>query len=72
MTIQELITNLQEFPPEMEVLGVYSKNQCTGHSDGEYCYCGYSDEKSGLSIEREMIFNKKTKKQELTKVYIRV
>lgn len=76
MKIKELIAQLQQHDPEMEVGGVASFTHCTcalfGPRDG-YCYCPEEDHEfsfDNLTLEKK--FDKKTRKQKNVRVLIRM
>ena len=74
MKIKELIQELNKYDGELEVGFVSSFTEhgpCCGEPDG-YCYCDSEDHTFYFySVDREEVYNKKTKKQELKRVLIR-
>jgi len=71
MKIKELIQELNKYDGELEVgfVSSFTEHCCNG---GEYCYCNSEDHTFYFySVDKEEVYNKKTKKQELKRVLIR-
>lgn len=52
MKIKELIAKLQEYDPELDVVGRYS---FINHTCGEECYCPSEEKVGEVSIEEQYI-----------------
>ena len=71
MKIKELIQELNKYDGELEIgfVASYIDHSC---SCGDYCYCTSDDHVFYFySVDKEEVYNKKTKKQELKRVLIR-
>ena len=76
MKIKELIAELQQHDPEMEIGGVARFTHCTcwlfGDSNGP-CYCPEEDHEFAIeNLNFEKNFDKKNRKQETVRVLIRM
>ena len=71
MKIKELIRELNKYDGELEVGFVSSFTDHTCY-ENDYCYCTSEDHAFYFySVDKEEVYNKKTKKQELKRVLIR-
>jgi hypothetical protein len=71
MKIKKLIQELSKYDGELDVdyVASYIDHRC---SCDDYCYCTSEDHVHLIySVDKEEVYNKKTKKQELKRVLIR-
>lgn len=73
INLEKLISELKEYDQELPIeMKVTPPHYCCGGSGDNYCYADGDDyDFTSLSVNEEKVYNKKSKKQELKKIWIR-